>query len=66
MAIDTWITVTLNTGTGVSLPAIATGAGADGGHFTMAYDSAVVTTQDQARACADAALQNIAGRLMGP
>lgn len=66
MAINRFVSVTLNTNTGANPRAIATMAGADGGNVTLAIDSAVITTEDQLRACVAAALQLFLGQLTGP
>ena len=66
MAIDTWITVTYNTATNANPRATAVAAAADGGAVTLAYDSAIATTQDRLRVMIAAAFQNAAGRLPGP
>ena len=66
MAVNTFITATINTAPGVNPRAVAVAAAADGGHATLAYDGAIVTTQDQLRALLAAMFQNAAGRLIGP
>jgi len=68
MAIDTWIIVTLNPAAGkipdnVDHKNSCSGASADGGNLTLAYDSAVITTQSKAKSCLNAALQQLASKL---
>lgn len=67
MAVNRFVITTLNTATGAN-PAggVATASGADGGSATLAWDSAVITTQAQLRACVNAMLLNAAGQLTGP
>lgn len=66
MAINKWVVTTLNTNSGAN-PAggVAIGAGADGGSVTVGWDSAVITTFDQYRACIRAIDQQIRGQLPG-
>ncbi len=67
MAINRWVITTLNTNTGAN-PAggVATSSNADGGSVTIGWDSAVITTYDQLRACLRALDQNARGQLPGP
>jgi hypothetical protein len=68
MAIDTWIIVTLNPAAAkipdnVDHKNKTSGATADGGSLTLAYDSAVITTQSLAKSCVASALTQLASKL---
>ena len=67
MAINRWLITTLNTNTGAN-PAggVATPSGADGGSVTLGWDTAVITTYDQLRACLRSLDQQARGILPGP
>jgi len=68
MAINTWITVTLDPSATSKADRkdhrnTASVAGADGGNVTVAYDSAVITTVTKLLSCLDNALAIAAGKL---
>ncbi len=68
MAINTWITVTIDPSAGSKTDRkdhrnTGSFAGADGLNFTLAFDSAVITTQTKLLSCLDTALALAAGRL---
>jgi hypothetical protein len=68
MAINKWVITTFNASTGATQGAqggLATGATADGGSVTVGWDSAVITTFEQYRACIRSIDQQIRGQL-GP
>jgi hypothetical protein len=66
MAIDRFVNSTLNTATNANPRASNVAAGSTGLNATLAWDSAVVLTNDQLRACVAAMLQTAQGQLTGP
>lgn len=66
MAINRWVNATLNPNAGASPRVNSVSGSADGLNATLAWDSAIVLTNDQMRALVTSMLAVASGQLTGP